>query len=509
MSLDFRTVGPESKHPPSNRARVAMKHEPGSRTSPDPRRAFGRARAIAPRLLLALLAVSGLGGCQGLGVPLAQWRSNYNSGLAKPLTKDELAHSGSKKVDDSNSLLQRWLRPRGAAATADGPADPTNDEVVWSMGKGFRPFGRSKDGDDGPKDDDGSSLVLGSNGWRPMVQAEDNPEAQKELDDALELFQRGDLAKAESALAKIAKKRKETPWGEKAQFYLAETQYQRKKYLKAHENFEKLVAEYPGTQYLDKLVSREYALAQLWLSQNDPDLKPEDKLPWHTRFTGGQPLIDARGQGLKALEHVRHHDPTGPLADDAVMQIADYHMETTDYETAAIYYDQLISDHPKSPFLQKAQLAAIDARMKGYLGPEYDGEGLEQARELVKRTMSTFPDQPANYEKLYHTLDLINDQDAERTYKVGAYYKKIGKVASAEFYLGKIPQRWPNSPWAVKAKTDLADLAKMPRKETLPSKMILQPGASDPYYSSGPAAGGGMGGGMGGMGGGMMPGGMM
>ena len=510
MSLVFRIVGRGFRRPPWNRAREVMKPQPGPRTRSAPRLAPAPAAALRS-LLFALPALASLSGCQGLGVPLAQWRSSYDSGLAKSLTKDELAHSNSKKVDDSNTLLQRWLRPRGPAAAPDGPADPSNDEVVWSLGKGFRPFGKTKDDAKPSKDDDESSLVLGSNGWRPMIKAEENPEAQKELDAALELFQRGDLAQAESAFSKIAKKRKETPWGEKAQFYLAETQYQRKKYINAHENFEKLVADYPGTQYLDKLVSREYALAQLWLSQDDPDLKPEDKLPWYAWFTGGQPMIDTKGQGLKALEHVRHHDPTGPLADDAVMQIADYHMGTTDYETAAIYYDQLITDHPKSPFLQKAQLAAIDARMKGYLGPEYDGEGLEQARELVKRTMTTFPDQPANYEKLYHTLDLINDQDAERTYKVGAYYKKIGKVASAEYYLGKIPQRWPNSPWAVKAKTDLAQLAKMPREQSVPSKMWMQPGASDPYYSSSPAAGGGAGGmgGMGGMGGGAMPGGMM
>ena len=196
-------------------------------------------------------------------------------------------------------------------------------------------------------------------------------------------------------------------------------------------------------------------------------------MPWYSRFTGQQPLIDTRGTGLKALEHVRHHDPTGPLADDAVLQIADYHMASGDYESAALYYDQLVNDHMKSPFLQKAQLAAIDARIKGYMGPEYDGAGLEKARELIKQTMSSFPDRQASYDNLYHTLDVINDQEAERTFKVGDYYKRTGKVTSAEFYFGKIPQRWPNSPWAVKAKTELAQLAKLPRKASMPSKIMI------------------------------------
>jgi hypothetical protein len=88
------------------------------------------------------------------------------------------------------------------------------------------------------------------------------------------------------------------------------------------------------------------------------------------------------------------------------------------------------------------------------------------------------------------------------------------KVASAEYYFGKVPQRWPNSPWAVKAKSELAQLAKMPRKPSKPSRIIIPPGATDPFMSAGPMGGmmggmGGMGMGMGGMGMMGMPGGMM
>ncbi len=61
---------------------------------------------------------------------------------------------------------------------------------------------------------------------------------------------------------------------------------------------------------------------------------PAPDLPWYARFTGEQPLLDTHGNAIAALEHVRHHDPTGPLADDAVLQIADEHMNIGDYESA-------------------------------------------------------------------------------------------------------------------------------------------------------------------------------
>ncbi len=143
-------------------------------------------------------------------------------------------------------------------------------------------------------------------------------------------------------------------------------------------------------------------------------------LPWYSRFDGGLPIIDVSGYALKALEHVRHNDPTGELADDAAIQIAEYYIRNHhDYESAAMYYDQFIAEYAKSPYLQKVQHAAIDARLKGYLGPEYDSSGLEKARELVKKTMATFPEQQASYEGLYHTLDVINNAEAEKTFLTG------------------------------------------------------------------------------------------
>ena len=47
-------------------------------------------------------------------------------------------------------------------------------------------------------------------------------------------------------------------------------------------------------------------------------------MPWYARFNGRLPLVDTQRQRPgQVLEHVRHHDPTGPLADDAVLRIAD------------------------------------------------------------------------------------------------------------------------------------------------------------------------------------------
>src|SRR5262249_28094573 len=149
-----------------------------------------------------------------------------------------------------------------------------------------------------------------------------------------------------------------------------------------------------------------------------------------------------------------------------------------------IYYDQLIQDHTKSKFLQTALLKSIDSKVRNYLGPQYDGTGLEDAKKQIKQALNEFPEKsPENEQKLYRTLDLIREEEAKRAYEFAEHYLWTRNIAGAEYYFGMIPVKWPKSPYADKAKEKLALLAKMPRKETLPSQIMTRPGAADPFGS--------------------------
>ena len=130
----------------------------------------------------------GLCGCQSFSVPFAQWRAGYDSGLAKKITKEEKDSTTSEKVEDPRNLLERWLTPKG---TADSKSDPTGV----------------------PKSDSPSSLVLGSDGWRPMLQPKTDPAADKELAEAQKLFKQGKLAEAESRLQGDRQEPKGNPLG--------------------------------------------------------------------------------------------------------------------------------------------------------------------------------------------------------------------------------------------------------------------------------------------------------
>ena len=48
-------------------------------------------------------------------------------------------------------------------------------------------------------------------------------------------------------------------------------------------------------------------------------------------------------------------------------------------------------------------------------------------------------------------VGMINETEAEKTFRTGMYYKSVGKVAASDFYFDKTVQRWPDSSWAAKA----------------------------------------------------------
>jgi TolA-binding protein len=196
------------------------------------------------------------------------------------------------------------------------------------------------------------------------LQAPPNVELDGEILSAPELFRLGRFAEAEPQFSWIAAVRRGTTWGERAQYHLAECQYQQKRYVAALSSFERLHIDYPATGYLDDVVRREFEIAQLWITQLDQQTPADVKLPWFARLDGRLPVFRTRKFALEALEHVRQNDPGGPLADDAAVTIADYYMKRNEFDTAAQYYAQVVADYPKSPLHLYARRAGFQARIR-------------------------------------------------------------------------------------------------------------------------------------------------
>jgi outer membrane protein assembly factor BamD (BamD/ComL family) len=211
-----------------------------------------------------------------------------------------------------------------------------------------------------------------------------------EFQSAPTLFRLGKVAEAERQFAWIASIRKGTSWGERSQYYVAECQYRQKRYLEALASLERLHTDYPATDYLDQLVRREYEIAQLWITWAKTPVLAGTKASVRALRGDGPPLPNTEKLALRALDAVRHTDPTGPLADDATIQLADYYMINGNYDSATAYYDQFLAEYRKSPFCPHARLGAFEARFRMYLLSHRDTAGLKVARDLAKLSLRAF-----------------------------------------------------------------------------------------------------------------------
>ena len=154
----------------------------------------------------------------------------------------------------------------------------------------------------------GAGELAAHEAWSPSgIAADDAQKSQVPLtrtfdgdfERASTQFRLGRFTEAERQFAWIAQVRQGTTWGERAQYYLAECQYQQAKYVATLESFKRLHRDYPATEYLDKLVSREYEIARIWLAQSDARIPAGRKLSWLARLDGRLPLLDIRGSALR------------------------------------------------------------------------------------------------------------------------------------------------------------------------------------------------------------------
>ncbi|MGV2334992.1 MAG UNVERIFIED_CONTAM: hypothetical protein LVR18_13085 [Planctomycetaceae bacterium] len=72
------------------------------------------------------------------------------------------------------------------------------------------------------------------------------------------------------------------------------------------------------------------------------------------------------------------NDPTGPLADDALMLTATYYQRHSNYVEADRYYEILRDEYPDSRHLEAAFVLGADVKQMSYQGAYYEGEDLQR-----------------------------------------------------------------------------------------------------------------------------------
>ena len=282
--------------------------------------------------------------------------------------------------------------------------------------------------------------------------------ARTELAEGEKLFAQRQFGDAVSHFKKAAMRWPDSGIEEDAMFYLGECYFFLDRYPKANDTYAKLIKKYGTTRHLDLVMRRQYATARFW-----QDLDRAKPMPYPNVYDDTRPWWDTEGEALATYESVWLNDPTGPLADDAVMATANAHFLAGRYRDSDDFYDQLRTKHPQSEHQLEAHLLGLQSKMRAYQGPEYDGIELVDAEKLVDQTLTQFPDQlNEERERVVETRRMVRAQMAERDWNVGQHYDRLKYYRAAKFYYDGIVKDYPNTPFAELAQQRIVEIKDLP-----------------------------------------------
>ncbi|MCA9051687.1 MAG: outer membrane protein assembly factor BamD [Planctomycetaceae bacterium] len=306
-----------------------------------------------------------------------------------------------------------------------------------------------------------------------------SPEEQANVTAARDLFQDGNYPEALKAYKALSKKYEKTSIGEEAWFHIGECYFAMKQYAKAQDAYDKLFADYPSTKYVADTSQRLFEIAKIWLEVTDPVAKTKVKLASDTKEVDGpaqqqaashdptvrfgllpnfhdktRPVFDTAGRARNALKAIWLNDPTGPLADDALMLTAAYYLKRNNYMEADRYLEILRDEYPDSPHLEDAFVLGGHVRQLAYQGPYYDGTTLISAENLKERTLQMFPN-TRDREQIRKDLRQIYAMKAQDAWANVEFYQRKGNPRAVAIQCIQVVNDYPDTRYAELARREL------------------------------------------------------
>ncbi len=283
--------------------------------------------------------------------------------------------------------------------------------------------------------------------------------AQALFDEGQALFAQGFYVEAAVRFEQAGKRAADSLLREDAYFFAGESWFYADRYPKANRCYDKVLNRFDYTRYLDIIVRRKFLIARYW-EQVGIDIPLLLSLQF---LDPSRPRFDTLGHAVKTYASIRTHDPTGPLADDAVMATGSIYFRKGRYGDAAEEFKTLRKEYPKSEHFRDALLLGLQATLASYQGPAYDGKPLEEAREITFQALRLFGNELGEEKDRLEELDRqISEALAERDLALANFYEKKRRYGAARFYYRAVLEEYPLTMAAQRARERLAAIEGFP-----------------------------------------------
>ena len=237
-----------------------------------------------------------------------------------------------------------------------------------------------------------------------------------------------------------------SPLKEEVYYLAGEANLARGHYWAGYEWFERLLSQFPSGEFSDRALDKEIEIARAFLAGKKRRLWKIFRIP-------------AKQDGIDILERICQRFPQSPHAEIATLMIAEHYANSGRWSLAAERYDEFLRLYPRSPHVKEVELLAADALYHSYSGHLRDETPLIEAEQRYKNFIARYP-KDRHVEMIRKRLFQIRSARAERLYITAKFYRRIHKDKAAAYYFRKTLEEYPHTPWARKARAELAKISR-------------------------------------------------
>jgi len=236
-------------------------------------------------------------------------------------------------------------------------------------------------------------------------------------------------------------------------FVDGELRYWKNRYGKALAKYEKLLKSYPGSEFADAATQREYDMAQAYLEGRK-------------KVILGFIKISGYAEGVAIMEKISDRagiDEPNSVGLNAAIAVAEHYERKELYLEAYLKWSEIASYWETGPIGKRAMYRMAEDNFLAYNRHDpkeryrFDASKLTTAKTYYERFLTLYPDEAAR-DDVPAKIKQIDEEMAYKQFKIGQYYRHVGKDQAAYLYFDMVIQSWP--------KTEAAEMARQAIAET-------------------------------------------
>lgn len=245
-------------------------------------------------------------------------------------------------------------------------------------------------------------------------------------------------------LQRVVRAHNRSVYAPEAQFLIAVLFEEQEKPLRAVTEFKKVVREYPRSQRVDEAIEHLFKIGNFFLTGEKQKIM-------------GIAIIPVYSKAVDVFKFIVDQAPYGSHGDQAQLKLGTAFRKMGNFNEAVAAFQNLIANYPTSPLVDEAHYQLAETSYELSQNAIRDQSTTTQASAHLKDFIRQYGSSSLA-ERAKILKQQLDEQDAEKNYRIGLYYEKQGSIESALIYYEDVAEHYSQTDFGKKAADRLQNL---------------------------------------------------